>query len=248
MALPDLSTFVLLASLLVGPAPPPQDAAQSAPPVRLADGDRLVELDLDDVTLESFLMASQAVIGEALQWDNGEVANTRLNQPGLQRCARADYREVFDTVLERYGFLTWDDPTAPLPVIYVFQPVRDRSGSRHLPFAPAVLAPEDLDAVPAAHVPLYATVFTLQRAAATDLLPLLKPLLDAQFDSVEVVPRTNQLLVLASRSRLLTVRDVLRGLDLASRGTPVLDERLEVLERRVSELESRLAKLEAAVR
>jgi Bacterial type II/III secretion system short domain len=248
MALPDLSTLVLLASLLLGPAPTPQDAAQETPPVRMVEAGRLVELDLDDVTLESFLKTSQAVFGGALQWDNAEVANTRLNQPGLQRCARVDYREVFDTVLERYGFLTWDDPTAALPVIYVFQPMRDRSGNRHLPFAPPVLAPEDLDAVPAVHAPLYATVFTLQRASATDLAPFLKPLLDAQFDSVEVVPRTNQLLVLASRSRLLTVRDALRGLDLASRGAPALDERLEVLERRVSELEARLAKLEAAAR
>jgi type II secretory pathway component GspD/PulD (secretin) len=246
MVLPDLSTFVLLASLFLGLAAPPQDAAQEAPPVRMVDDGRLVELDLDDVTLESFLMASQAVLGEALQWDNGEVANTRLNQPGLQRCARTEFRDVFDAVLERYGLLTWDDPTAPAPVISVFRPFRDRAGNRQLPFAPPVLAPEDLDAAPAERAPLYATVFTLQHASAADLVAALKPLLDLQADSVEAVARTNQLLVVAARSRLLSVRDALRRLDVASPGAPALGERLEALERRVSELEARLAKLEAA--
>ena len=43
MALPDLSTFVLLASLFLGPAPPPQDAAQEAPPVRMVEAGRLVD-------------------------------------------------------------------------------------------------------------------------------------------------------------------------------------------------------------
>lgn len=245
MTLPDPATLVLLASLVLGAAPPPP-AVQDVPPVRLLDDGARVAMDLGNVSLESFLNASRPVLGVALQWEDGEIAGITLNQQGVQRCDRAAFREVFDSILRRYEFLTWEDPAAPAPVIQVFKPGHSRGGQRHLPFSPPVLAADQLDAAPAQRAPLYATTFTLQHASADDVRPVLEGLLDTWAESAVTVSRSNQLFVVASQPHLRAVRDALVGLDVPPKTEDGLAARVTALEKQVADLTARLEKLEPA--
>ena len=245
MALPALSPLVLSALLLLGPALPVQDAA-TVPPVRLTPDGATVAMDLENVTLESFLAASRRVLDVPMQWEPGEVAGITLHQPGLQRCERTAFRAAFDAVLHGYGFLTWIDPAAPSPVIHVFSPSKSRSGQRNLPFTPPMLTPDQLDAPQLQQVPLYTTIFTLQHAAAAEVKPVVASLVDPLVESIDTIDRSNQLFVVASQEHLRAVRDALEGLDVPGKGEEGLAARVAELEKQVADLTARLAKLEAA--
>ena len=243
-----LRVLVPLVLALAGPAVPddPQAHPLVVPPVRLVEDDGFVEMRLDGVALADVLDAAQPILGLPLQSDPSDVAHVFVSARGTQRVPRAAFRDAFDALLRRYEFWTWDDTSGAGTVIDVFKVNEEtRYGAYRLPFTPPVLTPEELAAGPLVRSPVYTTSFALTHVPAIDLLTVVQSMLDPIVGKARPIEASNQLLVTASRDRLLAVRAALNQLDVPGPQSPGAGLWGSALEQRLAELEKRLAVVES---
>jgi type II secretory pathway component GspD/PulD (secretin) len=242
-----LATHARMLALLALLAPAQQPPAQSAAEiVRLVDGGSTVELSVDGVSVVDFVVAVQPLLGVPVNYEPAVLGMYRINQPGVQRVDRAHLRDAFDGLLHQYDLWTWDDTSGGSTVIGIFKPMPSKSSHISLPVTAPVLTLQQVEAGPTQRFPSYTVIFTLQHVTARDLIETLRPMVDSSMESIRPVETGNQLLVTASRVHLLSIRDVLRELDVPAAGVMAAEERIAALEKQVAALQARLAKLEEA--
>jgi hypothetical protein len=173
-----------------------------------------------------------------------QVHAVQIHTEGPQSIERDRLRDYFDSVLQRYGFWSWDDIAGGAPQIVVRQ-MHPRGIQVAPPFAPRVVSLEELQAGPSPRLPVYSVAFELKHILPRDTLVLLSSSLNNAFESVRAVEGNGVLLVTASRDRLLFVRDLLAKADVPPlEGVPPAD-RFAALESRLDAMEARLRALEA---
>ena len=240
----NVALLALLAALAAPVAQEPQPLVRG--PVRLAGDGTTVELELDSVPLADFIEAAQPFLGVPIDAEPSDVSNTVLTANGIQRIPLAEFRDAFDAVLHRYDFWTWDDKSSSGTVMLVFKVgAVNRPGYQRMPFTPPFVTPGELAAGPKTRIPLYTTSFALDHVAARDLLVTVQMLLNtSKLEKVSHVEASNQLLVTASRDRLIAVDAALQRLDVPGPQSPGAELQLSDIRQRLSALEQRLTALE----
>ena len=239
---PSLLTVALVGALLAAPQSQ-QDEHGDAIPVKLVDGGQSVELAIDGFSVAEFLAFAQPILGVPVHSQPDEVVPTTLHQLGTQRVARKDFRDVFEALLRREGFFTWDDGDDAAPVIVVR---KAWIGSLYPKpaFTPPVITLEELASGPRRRSPFYTVTFPLTHIDARAQLVATMFMFDSALESVRHVEGANALVVSASREHLLALRDLLVQIDVTGPEPVGVARQVSELEMHLAQIDKRLTALE----
>ncbi len=230
-------------ALLLAPAPAGPVAQQA---VQSTSDDVLLDFDVDGEPLREFLSLFQKLLQTPIDFVPEQVAAWRIRTEGPQSIERNRLRDYFDSVLQRYGFWSWDDMAGGAPQIVVRQ--MSPAGARNAvtpTFTPRFVSLEELQAGPVPRLPLYTVAFELRHILPRDTLVLLSMTLNNAFESVRIVEGNQVVLITASREHLLHVRDLLARADVPPVEGANPADRFAALEQRLAAIEARLTALES---
>jgi len=191
--------------------------------------------------LADIVILFQKLLSVPVDYLPEEVSSVRVHVEGPQIIATDRVRDVFDQLLDRHGFWSWDDESGGRPQIVVRK--KSLRGQATSPPAARLITLEELEAGPSPRLPLYTMVFPLEHLTARDQMATFMSTLDVATESLRAF-ENNALMVKATREHLLVVRDILAAADVPSRGAPAPD-RLAALEQRLTAIEARLTALES---
>ena len=236
-------SLIAACAALFAPAPAVPVVQEAVP--KAAD-DVVLEFDADGEPFAEFLTLFQKLLQVPVDALPEEVQSVRVRAEGPQRVERERLRDYFDSVLQRYGFWSWDDVAGGSSQIVVRKMIQGGNRGAVVPaFTPRFVGLEELQAGPQPRLPLYSMSFQLEHLEPRDTLVLLSMSLNNAVESVRAVEGNRVLLVTASRDHLLYVRDLLAKADVPPAEGFLPGDRLAALEKRLTAIEARLAALEA---